>query len=99
MEGRTKVVKRGVGQLPTVISLRLRCATTNVLSLAIKPDSNCVGLGQVSANRLNFLLEALQDLDSSLQKRQSRLIVLRGKPQEVLPRVLKAWNVSKLCFE
>ena len=45
------------------------------------------------------MLEALRDLDSGLQKRGSRLIVLRGNPVDVIPEVLKAWNISTLCFE
>lgn len=53
----------------------------------------------MSANRLNFLLESLRDLDSSLRARKSRLIILRGKPKDVLPKIFKAWNVGQLCYE
>jgi DNA photolyase len=35
----------------------------------------------------------------SLQVRGSRLIVLRGNPTEVLPKCMKDWAVTKLCFE
>jgi deoxyribodipyrimidine photolyase len=35
----------------------------------------------------------------SLQVRGSRLIVLRGNPTEVLPKSMKDWAVTKLCFE
>ncbi|MEW5299813.1 MAG: hypothetical protein WDW38_010854 [Sanguina aurantia] len=54
---------------------------------------------KVGVNRYNFLLESLADLDESLKARGSRLLVLRGKPEEVLPRVLKDWSISTLCFE
>ncbi|CAJ1450926.1 unnamed protein product [Effrenium voratum] len=38
----------------------------------------------------NFLLESLQDLDTQLRNRyRSRLLVLRGKPQDVLGKLLK----------
>ncbi|KXZ45826.1 hypothetical protein GPECTOR_50g620 [Gonium pectorale] len=57
--------------------------------------SNC----RVSVNRYNFLLESLKDLDASFKARGSRLLVLRGKPEEVLPRVFKEWGVHKLCYE
>ncbi|KAK9914767.1 hypothetical protein WJX75_000282 [Coccomyxa subellipsoidea] len=58
----------------------------------LKPDV-------VGVNRLNFLLDSLTDLRSSLQARGSNLLVLRGNPQEVLPRVWKDWNITRLCFE
>lgn len=35
----------------------------------------------------------------SLQVRGSRLVVLRGNPTEVLPKCMKDWAVTKLCFE
>eukprot|EP00958_Prasinococcus_capsulatus_P030379 scaffold8094_cov376-Prasinococcus_capsulatus_cf.AAC.1 len=37
--------------------------------------------------------------DSSLRARKSRLIILRGKPKDVLPKIFKAWNVGQLCYE
>lgn len=36
-----------------------------------------------------FLLEALDDLDSSLKKLNSRLFVIRGQPTDVFPRLFK----------
>ncbi|KAK9831428.1 hypothetical protein WJX81_004006 [Elliptochloris bilobata] len=53
----------------------------------------------VGVNRLSFLLESLADLHSSLQARGSALLVLRGKPEEELPRVWQEWGVTRLCFE
>lgn len=35
----------------------------------------------------------------SFQARGSRLLVLRGKPEEVFPRVFREWGVTQLCFE
>lgn len=58
----------------------------------LKPD-------KIGVNRVQFLLESLADLDASFRARGSRLLVLRGKPQEVLPRVFKDWGVTHLCFE
>ncbi|KAI7839651.1 hypothetical protein COHA_006460 [Chlorella ohadii] len=54
---------------------------------------------KIGVNRVQFLLESLADLDASFRARGSRLLVLRGKPQEVLPRVFKEWGVTRLCFE
>ena len=53
----------------------------------------------VGVNRYSFLLESLRDLDASLRARGSRLVVLRGKPEEELPRAWKSWGVGKLTFE
>ncbi|TNN00106.1 hypothetical protein fugu_011352 [Takifugu bimaculatus] len=46
-----------------------------------------------------FLLEALEDLDCSLRKLSSRLLVVRGQPTDVFPRLLKDWKVTRLTFE
>lgn len=54
---------------------------------------------KVGVNRYNFLLESLSDLDGSLRARGSRLLVLRGKPEEVLPRVFADWKITQLCYE
>ncbi|CAE7938220.1 UVR3 [Symbiodinium necroappetens] len=45
----------------------------------------------VGPNRYNFLLDCLRDLDQQLRKRyRSRLIVLRGRPQEVLGKLFQS---------
>ncbi|KAL5823131.1 hypothetical protein ACOSQ4_021031 [Xanthoceras sorbifolium] len=61
---------------------------------AFSPGSTLAGL-----NRIRFLLESLVDLDSSLKKLGSRLLILKGEPSEVVIRCLKEWDVKKLCFE
>lgn len=53
----------------------------------------------MGVNRVQFLLESLADLDAGLRARGCRLLVLRGTPQEVLPRVFKDWGATHLCFE
>eukprot|EP00466_Bigelowiella_natans_P001787 jgi/Bigna1/58130/fgenesh1_pm.55_\ len=58
-----------------------------------KPD--VVGL-----NRYNFLLESLTDIDMQLrEKYKSRLYVVQGKPDKVLPRLFKEWNVTRMTWE
>ncbi|MEQ2217466.1 hypothetical protein XENOCAPTIV_011309 [Xenoophorus captivus] len=54
---------------------------------------------QVGINRRRFLIGALKDLDCSLRKLNSRLFVLRGKPEDVFPKLFKEWNVTKLTYE
>lgn len=41
----------------------------------------------------------LADLHSSLQARGSGLLVLRGKPDEELPRAWREWGITRLCYE
>ncbi|XP_029353429.1 cryptochrome circadian regulator 5 [Echeneis naucrates] len=57
-------------------------------------DSTRVGI-----NRWRFLIGSLKDLDCSLRKLNSRLFVVRGKPEEVLPELFDKWKVTKLTYE
>lgn len=57
------------------------------------PDAN------ISANRWNFLIECLEDLDSGLRRIGSRLLVVQGYPAQVIPKLLKTLHVTKLTFE
>ena len=54
---------------------------------------------RVGVNRYNFLLESLADLDASLRARGSRLLVLRGAPEEALARAVRDWRATHLAFE
>ncbi|XP_042494709.1 (6-4)DNA photolyase isoform X2 [Macadamia integrifolia] len=67
----------------------------------LEPDPTAFSLGSSRSglNRIQFLLESLNDLDSSLRKLGSRLLLFRGDPIEVLIRLLKEWRIKKLCFE
>ena len=61
-------------------------------------DPFYVKSGNVGPNRWRFLFEALHDLDSNLRKLESRLFLLQGKPEEVLPDKIKEWKISTLAF-
>ncbi|KAM3247541.1 (6-4)DNA photolyase isoform X1 [Capsicum annuum] len=67
----------------------------------MEPDPTAFSTGSSKAglNRIQFLLESLVDLDLSLKKLGSRLLVLKGDPGDVLIRCLKEWSIGKLCFE
>ncbi|KAM9817445.1 cryptochrome-1 [Neosynchiropus ocellatus] len=54
---------------------------------------------RVGVNRWRFLIGALTDLDGSLRKLNSRLFVLRGKPEEVFAKLFTQWKVTKLTYE
>lgn len=54
---------------------------------------------RVGANRIQFLLQCLTDLHTSLQRHNSRLFVLRGKPEHELPQFFRQHEVKLLTFE
>ncbi|KAJ8640574.1 hypothetical protein MRB53_017268 [Persea americana] len=65
------------------------------------PTSSSPGSARSGLNRIQFMLESLVDLDSSLRSLGSRLLVVKGDPADVIIRLLKLkeWNIGKLCFE
>ncbi|MFY8213663.1 MAG: DASH family cryptochrome [Flavobacterium sp.] len=46
--------------------------------------------------RAQFLLESLQDLDAQLRRLGSGLLVLNGKPEVELPKLVQAYRVQKV---
>jgi len=62
-------------------------------------DKATVKGAKVSVNRWRFLLESLQDLDKNLRNLGSRLFIVEGQPIDVLPKLIKQWNITKLTFE
>lgn len=59
-------------------------------------DDRHFGLRRIGAFRMRFLLESLEDLDYSLRSRGSGLLFRIGRPEEVLPELVKKYNVSKV---
>ncbi|XP_026119842.1 cryptochrome-1-like isoform X2 [Carassius auratus] len=57
------------------------------------------GASNRGVNRWRFLLQCLEDLDSSLRKLNSCLFVIRGQPANIFPRLFKEWKVTRLTFE
>ncbi len=54
---------------------------------------------KVGPNRWRFLVQSLQDLNKSLVKRNSRLILIRGPVIESLTEKINEWKISLICFE
>ncbi|KAL4710562.1 hypothetical protein ACJJTC_008964 [Scirpophaga incertulas] len=54
---------------------------------------------KIGVNRLRFLIQSLQDLNSNLKKLNSRLFVLRGKATEVFPKLFDDWQVKYLTMQ
>ncbi|KAI4379278.1 hypothetical protein MLD38_005596 [Melastoma candidum] len=64
----------------------------------MKPDPAAFspGSSRAGVNRIRFLLESLRDLDCSLRRIGSRLLVLKGEPSEVIIKCLKEASRSGL---
>jgi cryptochrome len=55
----------------------------------------------VGVNRLRFLLESLACVSASITalNARSQLLVVRGNPAELLPELLRRWQITHLVFE
>nr|CCA14865.1 cryptochrome putative [Albugo laibachii Nc14] len=51
------------------------------------------------AVRFQFLLECLEDIDTSLRQKQSRLLVFCGEAISFLTVLMQAWKITDLIFE
>lgn len=69
-----------------------------VLALYILPPFLPAG-GNISANRWSFLMECLEDLDKRLRSLGSQLLVVQGYPAQIIPKLLRNLQVTKLTFE
>mmetsp|Transcript_23971 Transcript_23971/g.60697 ORF Transcript_23971/g.60697 Transcript_23971/m.60697 type:complete len:553 (+) Transcript_23971:126-1784(+) len=71
---------------------------TEVLPLFVI-DPRFFKSGRVSTNRLLFLLQALTDLNTSLKKLHSQLVVLQGDPISVISKLLRTGQYKMIAFE
>ena len=53
----------------------------------------------VGVNRMNFLMQCLADLDSNLKQWGLRLVVAKGKPEDVFPKLFSKYDTKLLSFE
>ncbi|CAH0407907.1 unnamed protein product [Chilo suppressalis] len=54
---------------------------------------------RVGVNRLRFLFQSLQDLDSNLRKLNSRLFILKGTADELFSKLFDEWQVKYLTSQ
>lgn len=54
---------------------------------------------RVGPNRWRFLVQSLTDLNESLMKLNSRLLLVRGPVIPSLTERIKEWDINLLCFE
>ncbi|VDM00849.1 unnamed protein product [Schistocephalus solidus] len=76
-------------------------ATTVELLFVFILDPSLPDHIDIGFRRCKFLLECLQSLDHSLSKLnpEFRLLTLRGRPEEVLPKACRAWGVEHVTYE
>ncbi|CAE7232020.1 unnamed protein product [Rhizoctonia solani] len=90
--------------------LRVYDAPALQAGLALKPeawypvwcwDPEYVYSHRVGVNRFNFLIESMNDLSRSLTKLndKSKLLVVRGSPYSVLPKLFRDWKITHLVYE
>lgn len=75
----------------------LRSAPTVIPVYVLDPrmfGKTAFGFPKTGAFRAKFLMESLQDLSNRLQRLGTRLVVLRGKPEEVLPTFAQEKHVG-----
>jgi len=61
-------------------------------------DPRLLGGRHASGPRTQFLLECLADLDESLRRRGSRLIVRNGRPEQVLPELARELEAKRVFW-
>jgi len=62
-------------------------------------QTQALGFPKTGAFRTRFLLESLHDLQSSLRQHEAGLLVFRGRPEEIIPRLALELKVSAVYAE
>ena len=59
-------------------------------------ETSKYGFKKTGSFRSQFLLESLQDLDFNLRKIGSGLLIVKGKPEVEIPKIVKEYKVQKV---
>jgi len=62
------------------------------------PFAQTAGI-RAGAIRANFVLESIREMDQKLKENNSRLVVLLGKPEVILPKVMEQIDATALYYE
>ncbi|MGN8226181.1 DASH family cryptochrome [Gracilimonas sp. BCB1] len=57
-------------------------------------ETTSFGFPKTGSHRAGFLLESLENLQSNLQKHTLDLIIKKGKPEEVIPKLMSEYNID-----
>jgi deoxyribodipyrimidine photo-lyase len=79
------------------LSAALRESAGRVIPVFVLDDA-LLGSPRAGAARVAFLLDSLRALDASLRERGSRLVLRRGRPLEVLPRLAAECSAAGLFY-
>ncbi|WP_310377376.1 DASH family cryptochrome [Flavobacterium sp.] len=59
-------------------------------------EKTTYGFEKTGSFRTQFLLESLKDLDTNLRALGSQLLILRGKPEVEIPKIVKEYKAQKV---
>ena len=59
-------------------------------------ETTSYGFKKTGSFRAQFLLEALQDLDTNLKKLGSGLLIVKGKPEIEIPKIVQKYKAKKV---
>jgi len=59
-------------------------------------ETTSYGFKKTGPLRAQFLLESLQDLDNNLRKLGSGLVLVKGKPEVEIPRIVEKYKAQKV---
>ncbi len=64
----------------------------------VEPEAVALGVGgdQPNANRMQFIVDSLHDLERSLSKRGSGLVIARGRAVDVVTRLTSEWSADRV---
>ncbi|KPQ38595.1 MAG: deoxyribodipyrimidine photo-lyase [Phormidium sp. OSCR] len=57
------------------------------------------GFPKTGAYRSQFLRESVANLRENLRQQGSDLIIRQGKPEQIIPELVKTLNIDQVCFE
>lgn len=58
-----------------------------------------IGFRKTGLLRFRFLIESLTDLQTSCRKRNNDLLVIVGKPEEVINKLIPKYNITQLIYQ
>ena len=80
------------------IALHQACAGDAPVIPLFVIDIDLLNAERVGAPRVRFLLDALHSLDEKLQEYGTRLLVRQGKPENIIPELVKEVDAAGLYF-
>ena len=86
-----EALHRAIGQKSTVI-VPLYCFDPR------QWWSTGFGFRKTGAFRTQFLLESVADLRAGWQRLQSNLVVRRGQPEEIIPQLVKQYDIDAVYY-